>query len=172
MLCIILCFVFLSLNWSFQCWSGIKAISVLIWPLPRRVAQATGIAKTILRKRFWKSSCSHFPTAPHGIKKTLLTILHFSNFLCARSMQTSLHSLNIRCYLCSIPGTRFCVCATGCIISWQSRADGPQSHGEFGCSSGETRLLCTLDICCQVRKMKNYTLNASACHRKYHMREN
>lgn len=147
-------------------------------------AQATGIARSIPRNRFWKGSYSHFPTSTHRIKKTFLIILHFSNFLCVWGMQISLHSLNLRWYFCSIPGKRFCLCATGCIISWQSRglstADGPQSHGEFGCSSGETcmsplhfrHLSAVWWGKWKSTRLELHTLNASACHRQYHMGEN
>lgn len=75
----------------------------------------------------------------------------FLQFLVCMKCANKFTQFKSQVLLCSIPGKRFCLCATGCIISWQSRgltpAEGPQSRGEFGCSSGEKRLLCTLDIC-------------------------
>ena len=66
-------------------------------------------------------------------------------------------------------------------MCWQSDGltfDGPQRHGELGCSSGEARFLCSLHISLLageegdgISRLELPTLNAAACHRQYQMRE-
>lgn len=126
-----------------------------MWALPGRAGQATGIAEGTLKNRFWKGSWSHLPIPPHGTMKTLLIILHFSNILCAWCVWTPQFKV-----LCSVPGARFWLSATSCIMCCQSEgltsADGPQSCGELGCSSREAHVSSAVyaSLCWLVRKGK------------------
>lgn len=57
-----------------------------MWALSWRTGQATGIAEGTSKNSSWKSSWSHLSIPPHGTMKTLLIILHYSNFLHAWSV--------------------------------------------------------------------------------------